>query len=240
MRTFLSKLLNRRVLLPGLMLLIAVIACQCDAPTTTIMSYCQNNLNTSNNSVYVNVCYQLITESCDPFMYYYAAGTYYDCMEYEVASINRRYPPTTPTQPSVPAVATVDCTPFRLTHPLSGMPDGTTTFYWDSLPDAQRYTITIYDHEGNPRTTLEADGSATNVDANVSMDAIGGLFNFRVVAQAFIDDEPVCTDEHHIPREAPASVPPADNRPVCGNNICEPGEFNPDETGTCPADCVET
>lgn len=95
-----------------------------------------------------------------------------------------------------------DCTPFRLTSPTDGLPNGVATFYWDPLPDATGYMIDVLG-EGAAPVKFMTDAPNTNLQGDVSMNAIGGLYAFTVQASALIGGDVVCTHTITIMREAP-------------------------------------
>lgn len=199
------KLFKNRALMLVLMSVTAMTACMCGPTyffmTTTPNNYCSTYLN---NSAYVGECIQTGAVNCHDRQLMAAGETFAVCMQAVVDSINAKYATPVPVQ----AQARIDCSPFRLTSPLDGMPNGMTTFYWDPLPNAQRYEITLADyHTGNFVASFSADGSMTNLVADVGMGAIGGLFNFVVTIHAYVDDRIVCSDVHDIAREAPAAPP---------------------------------
>lgn len=95
-----------------------------------------------------------------------------------------------------------DCSMFRLTSPTDGLPNGMATFYWDPLPDATGYMIDVLG-EGAAPVKFMTDAPKTNLQGDVSMNAIGGLYAFTVQVSALIGEDVVCTHSINIMREAP-------------------------------------
>jgi hypothetical protein len=135
---------------------------------------------------------------------------------------------------SVPAS---DCSVFGLTSPLDGMANGPVTFYWDPLPGATGYRLTVYDGANSLRV-FTTDGGQSNMTVDVSSGAIGGGFALGVNLEALIGFGAACTDSHTVLRAASpggnnlVAPPPG---AVCGNSVCEPGEGG----GVCCADCAD-
>ena len=94
----------------------------------------------------------------------------------------------------------VDCSTFRLTAPLDGLPNGTATFYWDPLPGATAYSVGVYGEAGG--ATFGAGAGSTSTAGDVSQGAIGGGFSFTVQANAIIGDDVVCSHSVTLFREA--------------------------------------
>jgi hypothetical protein len=105
-----------------------------------------------------------------------------------------------------------DCTAFRLTSPLGGLPNGPITFYWDPIAEATGYQISIYDG-GTFLAGWSAPAGSTNLNGNVATSAIGGGFTpLTVVATALLPNDQTCTSQATMGREAPANnqvAPPA-------------------------------
>ena len=227
MRVRLLRMFHWRLWLPILTVATATLACRLGYAG----SFCANSANHSGT---YEQCMEIFKSQCPlPFEEFDKS-----CQEGAAWLVQYHYPPAPPPTPP----ASLNCADFRLTSPLDGLSNGMETFYWDPLPNAQRYEILIYDENGTQRAAFIINAPATNLTGDVSTNAIGGAFNFRVVARAIGDNNSVCTVEHTMLREAPPpiSVPvePASSGPVCGNNICEPGEFDVETGGTCPTDCT--
>ena len=128
-----------------------------------------------------------------------------------------------------------DCSVFRLTSPLDGLANGSVTFYWDPLPGATGYRLTVLDG-GTPLASYATNSGQTSLTADVSSSAIGGGFELGVRLEAFVGPGVACNDNRVILRAAPAggnNASPPVSGPVCGNTVCEPGE----ENGVCCTDC---
>lgn len=105
---------------------------------------------------------------------------------------------------NVVAPTSLNCNLLYLTAPLAGLPNGTTTFYWDSLPNAVSYRINIYDHNDVLLRSFDSDGAATHLTADVSWSAIGGQYELRVELVAFGSNGGTCSSRVTIQREAPS------------------------------------
>ena len=93
-----------------------------------------------------------------------------------------------------------DCSAFRLTSPLDGLPNGLATFYWDPFPGATGYSVGVYGEGGG--ATFGAGAGSTSATGDVSQGAIGGGFNFTVQANAIVDGEVMCSHSVNLYREA--------------------------------------
>jgi hypothetical protein len=149
---------------------------------------------------------------------------------------------------TVQRVAPLDCSVFRLTAPLDGLPNGVTTFYWDALPSATSYGISVADaaNPSAPLSSMSIPSGSTNTTLDLSTAAIGGSTSMVVTLQAFNGATAVCTDSRTLTRawnvlpapvldvtSTPSSTP--DPNLICGDEICsaEIGE----STLTCERDC---
>ncbi len=158
-------------------------------------------------------------------------------------------PPVSPGQPVVP-VGGVDCSTFRPTSPLDGLPYGTASFFWDPAPGATNYRVTIYNNETGAALSYNTAGTETRLSAPVNDSRLGSGFSFSWQVTALLNGVDVCsTARVSIPRAAPSegggdngggSNPP----PACVvgancncNAICEPSYPNFETNLTCPADC---
>jgi hypothetical protein len=101
----------------------------------------------------------------------------------------------------------LNCNTLVLTSP-SGLPNGTTTFYWDGVQGAVAYRINIYDNNGNYLTTFDSQGATTNLTADVSWGAIGGQYDLQVEIVAF-GGGTSCSRTFNIQREAPSGGVPS-------------------------------
>jgi LysM repeat protein len=118
----------------------------------------------------------------------------------------------------VPPVSGVDCSAFRATSPLDGLPYGSATFYWDAAPGATGYRVNIYNlDEANGALvgSFQSEGTSTNLTADVTIESIGYGFSFAWEVQALLNGQTVCTSNRHtIPRApqpggSPGGQPPA-------------------------------
>jgi hypothetical protein len=128
----------------------------------------------------------------------------------------------------------LNCNFLQLTAPLSGLPNGTATFYWNPLPNATSYRIKIYDNNSNLLATFDSQGTATNLSADVSWAAIGGQYDLQVELVAFGANGASCRETVTIPREAPSGGVP--NNGGGGNGGGNGGSPAPSATPTCAED----
>lgn len=96
----------------------------------------------------------------------------------------------------------MNCDNLRLTSPLDGLPNGPVTFYWDALPNAASYRINVFG-EGAFLAGFEAAGDQTNLNADVSWNAIGGQFVLNVEFVATDANGNTCSKSYVLSREAP-------------------------------------
>lgn len=137
-----------------------------------------------------------------------------------------------------PAAGQADCSAFKPTSPLGGLPYGQTTFYWDGAPGATSYRVNLYDENGNLKASFETNAPNTNLLGDTSDLGSGFTFSWEVVA--LVDGQIAC-DSGLVTmfREAPQPAPsgpistPEPQLSNCGNEVCEQDE----NFYTCPADC---
>jgi hypothetical protein len=142
--------------------------------------------------------------------------------------------PSAPPQDTSPQTGGVDCSPFRATSPLDGLPYGMTIFYWDPAPGATGYRLNIYNLDGGGNrlaASFETGPAATNLAADITNETVGLGFDFAWEVQALFNGQVACTSTRAtIRREirfeptdrpsGPAACTPAP--PSCNfNYICE-------------------
>jgi hypothetical protein len=147
------------------------------------------------------------------------------------------------TIPRVAPPSVVDCAVFRLTAPLDGLPNGMTTFYWDALPGATGYRLSVADaaSPNTPLTSLSVAGDRTNLTLDLSSRLIGGSTSLVVTIEALNGETVACMDRRTLTRAWPAPpILPENTQPApfCGDLVCNPelGE----NTLTCEEDCPAT
>jgi hypothetical protein len=113
-------------------------------------------------------------------------------------------------QQSIIAPPQADCSSFRLTSPLDGLPNGVATFYWDPVPGATSYTVGVYGSGATP-VSFSAGAGSSSVSGDVSQAAIGGQYEFYIEAQAFLPDGTVCTSGAGVMRAAGSGEPVNNN-----------------------------
>ncbi len=105
------------------------------------------------------------------------------------------------------------CDNLRLTSPLGGLPNGSTTFYWDALPGAISYQINIFGENNAFLAGFNAGGDQSNLTADVSWNAIGGQFILQVELVALSANGQECSRAYTISREAPVDNNNGGERP---------------------------
>lgn len=134
-----------------------------------------------------------------------------------------------------PAAGQANCSNFKPTSPLGGLPYGPTTFYWDGAPGATSYIVNLYDESGALKASFETAAPNTNLVGDTS--GLGGGFSFSWEVIALVNGQVACTTSRAtMLREAAPAPPQATSEPigpVCGNYVCEPGE----DYYTCYVDC---
>ncbi len=135
-----------------------------------------------------------------------------------------------------PAAGQANCSNFKPTSPLGGLPFGQTTFYWDGAPGATSYIVNLYDETGALKASFETAAPNTNLVGDTS--GLGGGFSFSWEVVALVNGQVACTSANvTMFREAPPPVDLPQSTPepsyVCGNYICEAGE----DYYNCYIDC---
>jgi hypothetical protein len=119
----------------------------------------------------------------------------------------------------------LNCEDVYLTSPLGGLPNGVATFYWDPIPNADTIQINLYG-ENVSNASFSAPGTDTNLTADVSTNAIGGVYLLEVEIVATDDNGNACSKRYPMQREAPPpqDVPPPApvSTPTCEENPYAP------------------
>jgi LysM repeat protein len=114
-------------------------------------------------------------------------------------------------QPVIPTssqtiLTPVDCSKFRATSPLDGLPYGMATFYWDGAPGATGYRVNIFnqDEKGGALVgSFAAQGTNTNLTADLSIESVGYGFSFAWEVQALYNGQVACTSlRYFVPRQS--------------------------------------
>jgi hypothetical protein len=92
---------------------------------------------------------------------------------------------------SGPASGQADCTRFRPTSPLGGVPEGVAPFYWDAAPGATAYRINLYDAGGGLVTSINASAASTTFQVDTSAFGSGASFAWNV--EALVDGQVACS-----------------------------------------------
>jgi hypothetical protein len=120
-------------------------------------------------------------------------------------------PVRVPTQPPPPPqIIQIDCTGFRPTSPLDGLPFGATTFYWDGVSSTAitSYQVNLY-RDGALVSTFSSPGGVTRADVDLSALPLGGAYTWDV--QALVSGVVVCRSAAAGPI---ARAFPPDTRPA--------------------------
>lgn len=80
------------------------------------------------------------------------------------------------------AIAGVDCTRFKPTSPLDGLPYGATTFYWDPAQGVTSYQVNVFNESGAQIGSFTTDSSNTSLVGDTSNLGAGFTFSWQVVA----------------------------------------------------------
>lgn len=139
------------------------------------------------------------------------------------------------TDPNNPPSAGVDCTGFVATSPRDGLNNGATAFYWDAPAGAvSGYVVTVYNLETGRTATSQVSAPTTNATVDVSVNVLGGGFDFAWQVQALLNGQPVCQSQRVSLLRAAAGV--NNNTPFTATWGCQsPGvivvNFNNAPTG---------
>ena len=193
----LRRTLMKRHMLLLYMAIATLVACRCNS---TVMTWCQGSYGESGYSD----CYNRYDNMCPEGM---GAAESLAC---EAQFFQSEYgvvpPPPIPTgvpqNQSVAAPAGLLCDFLKLTAPLDGLPNGGATFYWDPLPNATSYNISLFDN-GAYLASYNAGAGATNLSADVSQGAIGGSYALTVILSASGPNGETCSTSATIFRAAP-------------------------------------
>jgi hypothetical protein len=92
---------------------------------------------------------------------------------------------------SGPASGAADCSRFKPTSPLGGMPLGVTPFYWDLAQGATAYRINLFAPDGSLVTSI--DTGATSTTFQVDTNSFGGGSSFFWSVDALVDGQIACS-----------------------------------------------
>ncbi len=127
-------------------------------------------------------------------------------------------PPVATPEPGV--VGGVDCSVFRATSPLDGLPYGSTTFYWDPAPGATGYRVNLYnlDEKGGALVgSFDAPAGSTNLTADLDVNSVGYGFSFAWEVQALSNGQVACVSNRYtVPRAAQPAGQPATTTTTSG------------------------
>jgi len=94
---------------------------------------------------------------------------------------------------SGPAAGSANCSRFRPTSPLGGMPFGTTTFFWDAAPGSTTYRLRIFNEAGSVVGTFDTSTDNTALTIDTGSGSIGEGFNFSWEVDALVNGQVACT-----------------------------------------------
>ncbi len=97
------------------------------------------------------------------------------------------------TASSGPAAGNANCSRFRPTSPLGGMPFGTTTFFWDAAQGSTTYRLRIFNEAGIVVGTFDTSTDNTALTIDTSSNTIGDGFNFSWQVDALVNGQVACT-----------------------------------------------
>jgi SH3 domain-containing protein len=95
---------------------------------------------------------------------------------------------------SGPASGQAECSRFKPTSPLGGMPLGSTPFYWDIAPGATAYRLNFYGGDGGLVTSVDANASSSTITIDTS--TLGGGSNFSWNIDALVNGQVACSSGH--------------------------------------------
>lgn len=136
-----------------------------------------------------------------------------------------------PTLPPPTPRPQFDCSGFKPTSPLDGLPNGLATFYWDPAQGATDYRILIFNEQNTLVAAFSVIGQTT-LQGDLSTGAVGPGLTFTWQVEALRNGQIVCSAPGvTLFRESVPPPPPQPTAaPQCGNGIQEPGET----PNTCP------
>jgi hypothetical protein len=106
-----------------------------------------------------------------------------------------------------PAAGQADCSTFKPTSPLDGLPYGETTFYWNPAGGATGYQVNLYNDSGALVGSFQTDGSNSSLVGDTSN--LGGGFSFSWQVVALVNGQVACSsDPVTMFRESPKPVEP--------------------------------
>lgn len=229
----LRRSLFKRQYLALLMVFLALLACRCN---TTVLTACEMTYGVGNGGD----CYWRYENMCPEGM------PFPESLHCETAFLRGQeyvFPGAAPApanpqnSQSVAPPSQMVCDLLRLTAPLDGLPNGGTTFYWDPLPFATGYNISLFDG-GSYLAGYNAPAGSTNLGADVSQGAIGGGFSITIVLTASGPNGSTCTTSATVFRAAPdgGSQSSGGNQSSGGSNDAPPTEEYVDPCVINPVD----
>jgi hypothetical protein len=115
---------------------------------------------------------------------------------------------------SGPASGRADCSRFRPTSPLEGMPFGLVNFYWDAAQGATTYRLNVYNEAGGVAGSYDVNALSTTFAVDTG--ALGGGSTFTWDVAALVDGQVACTTGRVT------AVRAAGSQPVGGGNTSAP------------------
>ncbi len=227
----LHRSLFKRQYLALLMLVVTLLACRCN---TAVLYACEATYGQGNGGD----CYYQYETMCPESL---PAAEEFPCETaflrgQEYVSSNAAPAPAAPQNSQLVAPpAGMLCDRLRLTAPLDGLPNGGTTFYWDPLPNATGYNISLFDG-GSYLAGYNAGPGSTNLSADVSQGAIGGAYSITIVLSASGANGETCTTSATVFRAAPDGG----NQSSGGNDGGSAAPPTEEYVDPCPPDTVDS
>ncbi|MEO8613418.1 MAG: SH3 domain-containing protein [Chloroflexota bacterium] len=95
---------------------------------------------------------------------------------------------------SGPASGQAECSRFKPTSPLGGMPLGSTAFYWDAAPGATAYRLNFYGPDGGQINSVDANATTTTIQ--IDTNGLGAGSNFSWNVDALANGQVACSSGH--------------------------------------------
>jgi hypothetical protein len=197
MSASLRRNLFKRQYLVLLMIFVTLLACRCN---TFVLTSCEMAYGEGNGGDCYNRYEAMCPEGMPALEARACEAAFLSGQEYVYSPAPA---PSNPQQSQIVAPpSSMACDFLRLTAPLDGLPNGGTTFYWDPIPNATGYNISLFDG-GSYLAGYNAPAGSTNLGADVSQGAIGGGYSITIVLTATGPNGQTCTTGATVFRAAP-------------------------------------
>lgn len=108
-----------------------------------------------------------------------------------------------------PAAGGADCSSFKATSPLDGLPFGDATFYWDPAPGATSYQVNLFNDSGALVGSFETAAPNSSLVGDTS--GLGNGFSFGWQVVALVNGQVACSSPTVTMFR---SAPPAPQEPI--------------------------